>query len=153
MVHPAVNYVTGRRCVVLQTYDGLIDLFHAVPAAYRQLGAWMMNSTTVGAVRNWSVRPAIRCGLTCWRLATQATIFGRPVIEAIDMPDIAANAFPVVFGNFNQAYRIYDRVSLTLLRDPFTQATNGLVRFHARRRVGGDVVKAEAIRKLKISVS
>jgi HK97 family phage major capsid protein len=44
-------------------------------------------------------------------------------------------------------------VSLTLLRDPFTQATDGLVRFHARRRVGGDVVKAEAIRKLKISVS
>ncbi len=69
------------------------------------------------------------------------------------MPSIAGNAFPVVFGDFNSAYRIYDRVSLTLLRDPFTQATNGLVRFHARRRVGGDVVKAEAIRKLKISVS
>ena len=75
------------------------------------------------------------------------------MIEAIDMPDVASNSYPVVFGNFNQAYRIYDRVSLTLRRDPFTQATTGLVRFHARRRVGGDVVKAEAIRKLKISVS
>ena len=69
------------------------------------------------------------------------------------MPDVAANAFPIVFGDINSAYRIYDRIGLTLLRDPFTQATNGIIRFHARRRVGGDVVLAEAILKLKIATS
>ncbi len=81
------------------------------------------------------------------------TILGRPAVEAVDMPDIAANAYPVVFGDFASAYRIYDRIALSLLRDPYTQATNGLTRFHARRRVGGRVVRAEAIRKLKIATS
>lgn len=68
-------------------------------------------------------------------------------------PDIAANAFPIVFGDFSTGYRIYDRVTLSLLRDPYSVATSGLTRFHARRRVGGAVVRAEAIRKLKISTT
>ena len=152
MVHPSVDYTPGGDASVL-TANGLISLFHAVPPAYRQLGAWMMNSTTVGAVRKLVTSTGAPLWVDSLAAANPPTILGRPVIEAIDMPDIASNAFPVVFGNFNQAYRIYDRVSLTLLRDPFTQATNGLVRFHARRRVGGDVVKAEAIRKLKIATS
>jgi HK97 family phage major capsid protein len=38
---------------------------------------------------------------------------------------------------------------MSVLRDPFTQSTSGTVRFVARRRVGGQVVLAEAIRKLK----
>jgi HK97 family phage major capsid protein len=152
MSHPGVQYSPGGDAALL-TANGLIDLFHAVPPAYRQLGAWMMNSTTVGAVRKLVTTTGAPLWVDSLAAGNPATILGRPVIEAIDMPDIAANAYPVVFGNFNQAYRIYDRVGLTILRDPFTQATNGLVRFHARRRVGGDVVKAEAIRKLKISVS
>ncbi|MEJ0097868.1 MAG: phage major capsid protein [Bauldia sp.] len=69
------------------------------------------------------------------------------------MPDVAGNAYPVAFGDFASAFRIYDRVALTLMRDPFTQATIGVTRFHARKRVGARVVRAEAIRKLKIATS
>jgi HK97 family phage major capsid protein len=69
------------------------------------------------------------------------------------MPDVAGNAYPLAFGDFSTGYRIYDRVALSLLRDPYSQATVGLTRFHARRRVGGAVVRAEAIRKLKIATS
>jgi HK97 family phage major capsid protein len=152
MVHPGVGFVPNGDAANLQS-DGLITLFHAVPAAYRNNGAWMMNSTTVGAVRKLKTSTGAPLWVDSLALGNPPTILGRPVIEAIDMPDIAGNSFPIVFGDFNQAYRIYDRVGLTLLRDPFTQATNGLVRFHARRRVGGDVVKAEALKKLKISVS
>ena len=153
MAHPAVSYYAGGNASAL-TAAGIIDLFHAVPPAYRQVGAWMMNSTTVGAVRNLVTSGS---GAPLWvdllAAGNPPTILGRPVIEAIDMPSVAANAFPIVFGDFNSAYRIYDRIGMTLLRDPFTQATNGLVRFHARRRVGGDVVLPEAILKLKIATS
>ncbi|WP_348640090.1 hypothetical protein [Mesorhizobium sp. M4B.F.Ca.ET.190.01.1.1] len=38
-----------------------------------------------------------------------------------------------------------------MLRDPYTQATSGNIRFIFRRRTGGRVVLAEAIRKLKCS--
>jgi len=46
---------------------------------------------------------------------------------------------------------IVDRVAMAVLRDPFTQATTGNVRYVARRRVGGQVVTAEAIVKQKCS--
>lgn len=134
------------------TADGLIDLMHDLPAFYRNRGVWMMNGSTVGAVRKLK---ASGTGEYLWRdsLAegNPPTVLGRPVIEAPDMPDVAANAFPVLFGAFADAYRIVDRINLSVLRDPYSQATKGLVRFHARRRVGGAVVKAEALRKLKIA--
>lgn len=50
-------------------------------------------------------------------------------------------------------YRIVDRVGLSILRDPYTVATEGLVRFHGRRRVGGGVVRPDAFRKLKMATS
>jgi HK97 family phage major capsid protein len=46
---------------------------------------------------------------------------------------------------------IVDRVALAVLRDPFTQATTGNVRYIARRRVGGQVILPEAINKLKVT--
>ena len=79
------------------------------------------------------------------------TILGHPYVEATDMPSVAQNAFPVAFGDFRRAYMIVDRVNLAVLRDPFTQATTGNVRYIARRRVGGQVVQAEAIVKQKVS--
>jgi len=50
-----------------------------------------------------------------------------------------------VFGDFRSAYTIVDRIQLSILRDPFTQATSGNVRYVARKRVGGQVVLPEAI--------
>ena len=79
------------------------------------------------------------------------TILGQPYVEASDMPDIGAGAYPIVFGDFQRAYLIVDRVALAVLRDPFTQATSGNVRYIARRRVGGQVVQAEAIVKQKVA--
>ena len=79
------------------------------------------------------------------------TILGYPYVEATDMPSVGANAFPVAFGDFSKAYMIVDRVALAVLRDPFTQATTGNVRYIARRRVGGQVVLPEAIVKQKVS--
>ena len=81
------------------------------------------------------------------------TILGRPVIEAPDMPEIGSGTIPIVFGDFNAAYRIYDRLAISIMRDPYTRATNGLVRFHARRRVGGGMVLPEAVKAIKCATS
>lgn len=67
------------------------------------------------------------------------------------MPNVGAGNYPVAFGDFQRGYMIVDRVALAVLRDPFTQATTGNVRYIARRRVGGQVILAEAIVKQKIS--
>ncbi len=73
------------------------------------------------------------------------------MIEMPDLADIGAGTRPVVFGDFSN-FRIYDRVALSLLRNPYTLADKGLVRFHARRRVGAGVTRTEAFRFLEIGV-
>jgi HK97 family phage major capsid protein len=134
--------------------DALIDLFHAIKVPYRANGAWMMNSTTLGTVRKFKdSQGRYLVNIAGLDNTPVTTILGRPVIEAPDMPDVGANTSPIVFGDFSQGYRIFDRVSLSILRDPYSQATNGMTRFHGRRRVAGGVGKSEALRRLKIATS
>jgi len=153
MQDTGVAYTPNTSATVLLP-DALFDIYHAVKSPYRSNAVWGMNSNTLGVVRK------LKDGQGNYLLsqggvanAPITTILGRPVVEMPDMPDIATNAFPIVFGDFSQGYRIFDRVSLSILRDPYSQATNGMTRFHGRRRVAGGVGKSEAIRKLKISVS
>lgn len=135
------------------TADGLIDLFYALPTPYRGNAVWAMSSATTAAVRKLKATD----GHYLWQDGLQsgqpATLLGRPVVEMPDMPAVEAGAFPIVFGDFRMGYRVFDRVPLSLLRDPYSQATKGMTRFHGRRRVAGGVAKAEAIRKLKIATS
>lgn len=131
--------------------DVLIDAFYNLKSAYRSRSTWVMNSTTLASVRkfkdgngNYIWQPGLQAG-------EPSTLLGRPVIEDATMPDIAADATPIAFGDFSRGYRIYDRVVMSILRDPYTQATTGKVRFHARRRVGADVIQPEALRLIEIA--
>jgi HK97 family phage major capsid protein len=134
--------------------DVLIDLFHGIKTPYRANAYWGMNSTTLSVIRKFKDgQGRYLVNVAGLDNTPVTTILGRPVIEMPDMPDIGANAFPVVFGDFSQGYRIFDRISLSILRDPYSQATNGMTRFHGRRRVAGGVGKSEALRKLKIATS
>ncbi|EKF18834.1 phage major capsid protein [Nitratireductor pacificus] len=133
--------------------DDLIDVFHDLPGAYAARAVWGMNRSVIGEVRKLKNS----AGDYLWQDALTAgnppTILGRPVVELPDMPDypaMDAEALPIVFGDFKSAFRIFDRVNLSVLRDPYSQQVNGLVRFHARRRVGGGVTKTEALRLLKV---
>ncbi|MCH9000614.1 MAG: phage major capsid protein [Proteobacteria bacterium] len=131
--------------------DGLIDLYHGLKTAYAVNGTWLLNRATLSEVRklkdsqnNYIWQPGLASGVA-------NTILGQPYVEVPDMPDVAADANPIVFGDLRRGYVIVDRINLSVLRDPFTQATSGNIRFIARRRVGGQVVLAEAIRKLKVA--
>jgi HK97 family phage major capsid protein/HK97 family phage prohead protease len=132
--------------------DALITLLYALPAAYRNSGTWVMNGTTLATLRKLKDGQ----GNFLWQPSYQAgqpeTILSRPVVEAIDMPDVAANAFPIIYGNF-AGYRIVDRIDLSLLVNPFLLATNGMTRFHATRRVGGDVIQPRGFLKLKMATA
>ena len=52
-----------------------------------------------------------------------------------------------------RGHRIVDRVGISILRDPYTLATKGQVRFHARKRVGADVTHPDRFVKLKVSAT
>jgi HK97 family phage major capsid protein len=79
------------------------------------------------------------------------TVAGLPYALANDMPDVAADTFPVLCGDYRRAYYIADSVLLETVRDGVTQATSGKVRFVFYKRVGGQVVLPEALAKIKIS--
>ena len=67
------------------------------------------------------------------------------------MPDVAADATPIVFGDFATGYAIADRVGFEIIRDDVTGMGTGIVKLAARRRVGGRVVMGEALTKLKVA--
>lgn len=135
------------------TGDGLIDLVHAVKTPYGANGTFIFNRTTLAAIRglkDGGGQYIFQAGMML-TAGVPNTILGYPYVEMPDMPDVAGSAKPVAFGDFARGYMIVDRVSLSVMRDPFTQATSGNVRYVARSRVGGQVVLAEALRTQTIS--
>ncbi|MCO5163541.1 MAG: phage major capsid protein [Mesorhizobium sp.] len=133
------------------TADDLIDTFYSIKTAYSANGVWMMNRFSMAVVRklkdtdgSYLWQPSIAAGVP-------PTLLGRPVYEAVDAPNPAAGATPIVFGDFAAGYTIADRVGFEILRDDYTGAANGIVKLHARRRVGGRVVLGEALTKLTLA--
>lgn len=134
------------------TADGLLSLKHSLKTAYTRNASWALNRTTLGTVRK------LKDGTTTqyvWQpglaLGKPNTIDGDPYVEVPDMPSEGSNTYPVAYGDFAKAYSLVDRVAMSMLRDPYTQATSGNIRFMFRRRLGGMVVQPEAIAKLKCS--
>lgn len=127
----------------------LIDLVFQMKAPLRQGAVWVMNSTTLATIRKLKTAD----GAFLWQPGLQQgqpdRLLGYPVIEAEDMPDVAANAFPIAFGNFKAGYLIAERRQTTILRDPYS--AKPYVQFYATRRVGGQVMDSDAIKLLKIS--
>jgi HK97 family phage major capsid protein len=127
----------------------LIDIVHALKAGHRQNATWVMNSATLAQVRK--LKDAN--GAFLWQPGLAEgqpdRLLGYPVVDAADMPDIAAGAFPIAFGNFQAGYLIAERRATSILRDPFTNKP--FVHFYATKRVGGQVLDSDAIKLLKIA--
>ncbi|CAD7026586.1 phage major capsid protein [Pseudorhizobium endolithicum] len=130
--------------------DVLIGMFHHLPTAHAQRGVWMMNRNTLAEIRKWKDGEGNYLVANPISEGMPTTLLGRPVIECLDMDDIEAGKTPIVFGDL-QGYRIIDRIQLSVLRDPYTLATKGQVRFHARRRTGGDVTHPDRFVKLQVA--
>jgi HK97 family phage major capsid protein len=131
--------------------DVLVDLVYAVNAGYRQNAVFVMNRKTQSAIRKFKDTagnylwqpPAIAGG--------RASLMTFPVIEAEDMPDIAANSLSIAFGDFNRGYLVVDRAGVTVLRDPYS--AKPYVLFYTTKRVGGGVQDFDAIKLMKFAAS
>jgi HK97 family phage major capsid protein len=127
--------------------DCFIDTIYSLKAGYRANARWLMNDLTTARVRKFRDGD----GNYLWQqsaLAGQPSTFMGHAVETDDyMPDVAANAFPIAFGDFRQAYLIVDRVGIRVLRNPFK--SNGLVAFYTTKRVGGGIQNFEAVKLIK----
>ena len=152
MTNGDVGEINSGHATVLPA-DALIALVHSVKSDYSKNGTFVFNRSTLASIRklkDTAGQYVFQAGMLLTG-GMSNTVLGHPYIEATDMPDEASAAYPIAFGDFNRGYMIVDRVAMAVLRDPFTQATTGNVRYIARRRTGGQVVQAEAIAKMKYS--
>lgn len=131
--------------------DAIIELIYALGAEYRAGAVFVMNSKTAGEIRKLKDND----GRFLWSDSLQsdefARLMGYKVMICEDMPDIAADAAAIAFGNFEAGYTIAERPDMRVLRDPFSAKPNVL--FYANKRVGGGVSDFAAIKVLKFSVS
>lgn len=131
--------------------DVLIDLVHALKPAYRQGASFVMNSSTLAQIRKFKTADGAFLWQPSLANGQPNSLLGYPVVEAEDMPDIAADSLSIAFGNFRAGYLIAERSATNILRDPFTNKP--FVHFYATKRVGGQVMNSEAIKLLQFSAS
>lgn len=131
--------------------DRLVELVHALRAPYRQGASWVMNASTLATIRKFKTSD----GAFIWQSGLGAgqpdTLLGYPVVEAEDMPDIAANSLSIAFGNFKAGYLIAERSETNILRDPYSNKP--YVHFYATKRLGGAVTNSEAIKLMKFAAT
>ncbi|WP_018632108.1 phage major capsid protein [Neomegalonema perideroedes] len=131
--------------------DALSDLVYALPAGYRSNASFVMNSKTAGLIRKMKDVDGRYLWSDGLAAGQPATLLGHAVAIVEEMPDVAANAYAVAFGDFRAGYTLAERPELRILRDPYSAKPHVL--FYATKRVGGDVTDFAAIKLLKFAAS
>ena len=147
-----LQYIASGQAAALPTsIDVFFDLVYGLRARYRNNAQWVTNKLVLAALRKYKDST----GQYLWQPALTAgqpsTFLGYGITEAEDTPAVAANAFPLAFGDFKEGYLIADRVGTRITRDEIT--TPGFVKFYVRKRVGGKLRNTQAIKLLKIAAS
>ncbi len=124
--------------------DALISLVYALKAPYRDKAVFLMARETLGEVRKLKDSMGRYLWQPDFQMRQGGHLLGFNVVEAADMPAMAANSLSIAFGDFSQGYQIVDRIGIRILRDAFT--AKPYVKFYTTKRVGGDVINFEAIK-------
>jgi HK97 family phage major capsid protein len=134
------------------TADELIDLFYSLKVPYRKNAIWVLNDSTIKAIRKlkdqngqYLWQPALRDG-------EFDTVLGKKIFTSPYASEIAAGAKAIAFGDFSY-YWIGDRQGITFRRLNERYAENGQVGFIASKRVDGKLILPESIKILKMKAT
>lgn len=129
------------------TFDDVMDLFYSVKSPYRKKAVWLLNDTTVKALRKLKDNN----GNYIWQPSVQAgqpdMIPNRPYHTSSYVPEIAAGKKVMAFGDFSY-YWIADRQGRSFKRLNELYAANGQVGFLVSQRVDGKLILAEAVKTM-----
>lgn len=152
LTNSSVNYSANGHATELKA-DGVLGIQFDLKAPYWANARYFMNRSTLKAVRllkdsqnQYLWQPGLN-GIT------QPNIAGFAYTLCEDLPSVGSGTYPILFGDMRKAYLVADRINMEVLVDPFTSKSTGQIEFSARRRVGGQVILAEAIRSLKMATS
>jgi HK97 family phage major capsid protein len=132
------------------TIDDLIRLLYAAPTQYRRNGTFLMSSELEMMARtlknnngDYIWQPSVQAG-------TPNLLLGRPVYTQDDFDAFAAGKDVAVFGDFKAGYRILDRSVGSITRINELYIEDGLIGFKYKRRVGGGVIRKNALKVLRV---
>ncbi|WHE35155.1 MULTISPECIES: phage major capsid protein [Microbacterium] len=136
-----------------QILDDLKALIYGVPAQYRANGSFLLPSLTelhISTLKDGN-------GQYLWQASVQAgrpnTFLGYAMHNQDNIDGIAAGKAIAAFGDFARGYRVYDRQGVTVKRLEELYAEEGMIGFKFKKRVGGDVVRPQALKLLKTKAS
>ena len=129
------------------TMDEVMDLYYSLRAPYRRNAVFIMNDSTVKAIRklkngngDYLWQPSLTAG-------QPDMLLNRPVYTSGYMPAIAAGKKAILFGDLGY-YWVADREGRSFKRLNELYAANGQVGFQSSERVDGKLVLAEAVKVL-----
>lgn len=131
-------------------FDVLYAAYMSLNKKYRRNATFALNSATERVLRTSKNAEGNYIWHLQGSLGEANTLLGRPVASAEGMPDIAANAFPIVVGDFSR-YSVRDRTGVVIQRLVERYAEFGQVGFRIKHRTGGAPLLAEAFTPVKIS--
>jgi HK97 family phage major capsid protein len=129
---------TGQTSLI--TLDDLIDLEHEVDPAYRTAARFMFHDKTLKVLKKLKDGQGRPIWLPGYDSRSSDSLLGYEYTINQHMPQMAANAKPVLFGDFSR-YIIRDALELSLFR--FTDSAytkKGQVGYLAWGRAGGNFV-------------
>lgn len=134
------------------TFDSIMDVFHSLRSVYRNKAIWILNDSTVKALRkikdtngNYIWQPSVVAG-------QPDTILNRPYRTSIYAPELKEGNVPILFGDFSY-YWIAERQGRSFKRLSELYAANGQIGFLASERVDGKLILPEAVRGLSVKAS
>ncbi|HHY92981.1 MAG TPA: phage major capsid protein [Firmicutes bacterium] len=148
LTYAEIEAVTAASATAI-TADEVIDLYDALPPAYRGNAAWLMHPATMNVLRKLKDTQGQYLLVSGLVAGAPATILGRPVVLTSNMPTIAAGAKTILFGDLARAYYIVDRQGLEVQRSVDRYFEQDLTAFRAIKRTDGQLVLADACRILK----
>ena len=131
------------------TADEVIDLFYSLRSPYRKNALFVTNESTVKAIRKLKDGEGQYLWQPSLKEGTTDTILGKRILTSAYVPQIAAGAKTIAFGDFNY-YWISDRQGRSFKRLNELYATTGQVGFLATQRVDGKLILSEAIKVLQL---
>ena len=131
------------------TTDEIISLVYSLKAPYRKNAKFLMNDSTVSALRKLKDGN----GQYLWQPSVQAgqpdKLLGYEIETSPYVPVLEAGAYAMAFGDFKN-YWIADRAGRTVQRLNELYSTNGQVGFVSTERVDGKIILPEGIKLMQM---
>lgn len=129
--------------------DDLINLVYSLPAPYRKNAVFLMNDTTLAAIRKLKDANLAYIWENSMQLGEPSNLLGFPVYSSEHMPSIASGNLAILFGDFGK-FIIGMRGNLRFRPLYEVGALTDVTHFLMIERFDGVLTDKSAIRALKI---